>query len=65
MWFFHKRRFERLVDEKEAKNNFAKVRPELEKGDLPAMVIAALVVFIPFILIITGGMFLMAWLLGK
>ena len=45
-------------------NNFAKVRPELEKGDLKAMVIAALVVFLPFILVIIGGMLLIAWLLG-
>jgi len=64
MWFFHKRKFEKLVDEKEAMNNFAKVRPELEKGDLKAMVIAALVVFLPFILVIIGGMLLIAWLLG-
>jgi len=65
MWFLHKRKFEKLVDENEAKRNFAKVRTELEKGDLKAMVIAALVVFIPFILLIIGGMFLLAWLLGR
>ena len=65
MWFFHKRRFGKLIDEKEAIKNFEKVRPELEKGDHKAMVIAALLVFIPIILAITGGMFLMAWLLGR
>ena len=64
MWFFHKRRFEKLVNEKEAEKNFAQVRPELEKGDLPAIVIAALIVFMPYVLVIVGVLFLIAWLLG-
>ncbi|MCL2215231.1 MAG: hypothetical protein FWC06_08505 [Treponema sp.] len=60
----HKRKFEKLVDEKEAVNNFAKTRQEMEKGDLKAMIIAALISFLPVILLIAGGMFLIAWLLG-
>jgi len=65
MLFLHKRKFEKLVDEKEAINSFSKVRPEMEKDDLKAMVIAALITFIPVILFIAGGMFLFAWLLGR
>jgi len=65
MLFLHKRRFEKLVDEKEAISNFAKTRPEMEKGDLKAMVLAALITFLPVILFIAGGMFLMTWLLGR
>jgi len=53
------------VDEKEAISNFAKTRPEMEKGDLKAMVLAALITFLPVILFIAGGMFLMTWLLGR
>ena len=62
MWFFNKRRFEKLVDEKEAEKKFNEVRPELEKGDLFAMVTAALLVFMPFILGIIGILLLLAWL---
>ena len=64
MWFFHKRHFGKLVDEKEAEKKFAQVRPELEKNDLPAMVIAALIVFMPYVLAIIGVLLLIAWLLG-
>jgi hypothetical protein len=64
MWFLHKRRFGKLVDEKEAEKNFAQVKPELEKGDLPAMVIAALITFMPYVLAIIGLLLLFAWLLG-
>ncbi|MDR1836217.1 MAG: hypothetical protein LBQ89_01010 [Treponema sp.] len=64
MWFFHKRRFQKLVDEKEAEKNFAQIKPELEKGDPPAMVIAALLVFMPYVLAFIGVLLLIAWLLG-
>ena len=53
-----------MVDKNEALANFAKVRPEMEKGDLPAMVLAALVVFIPIVLAIIGVLLLFAWLLN-
>jgi uncharacterized RDD family membrane protein YckC len=63
MWFLHKRRFRKLVNEKEAEKNFAEVKPELEKDDPPAMVIAALLVFMPFVLAIIGILLFIAWLL--
>ena len=65
MFFLHKRRFKKLVDEKEAEKNFAQVKPELEKGDVPAMVIAALITFMPFVLTIVGFLLLIAWLLSS
>jgi hypothetical protein len=65
MFFLHKRRFKKLVDEKEAEKNFAQVKPELEKGDVPAMVIAALITFMPFVLAIVGLLLLIAWLLSS
>ncbi|MCL2244988.1 MAG: hypothetical protein FWC03_11065 [Treponema sp.] len=64
MFFLHKRKFSKLVDEKEAIKSFNEVKPELEKNDLKAMIIAALIVFIPVILVITAVMFLASWLLG-
>jgi len=36
---------------------------DLEKGDLPAMFMAAVMVFSPFILGLSGVFFLMYWLL--
>jgi len=62
---FFKRRFEKIVNEKEAIKKFAEVRPEMEKGDFKAMVIAAILVFLPIILIIAGIMFLFAWFLSR
>ena len=35
---------------------------ELEKGDLPAIILAALMVFLPFILIFSGAVLLVMWL---
>jgi len=63
MLFLHKKKFNKLIDEKKASEEFAKVRPEMEKGDLTAMVIAALIVFIPIIILIAGGLLLFSWLL--
>jgi len=34
---------------------------ELEKGDLPAMFFAALIVFVPFILLLGGAMIFLWW----
>jgi len=64
MFFFHKKKFNKMIDEKEAAESFAKVRPEMEKGDLKAMVIAALIVFLPVVLLIIGLLILFAFLLG-
>jgi len=64
MLFFYKRKFEKLVNEKEAVENFTKARAEMEKGDFKAMVIAALIVFLPVILLITGVILFLAWLIN-
>jgi len=64
MRFLFNRRFKQLIDEKEAEKKFAEVRPELEKNDPLAMVIAAFIVFMPYILAIIGVLLLCAWLLG-
>jgi len=64
MWFPHKRRFESLVNEKEANERFAKVKPELEKGDVPAMIIAAFIVFAPALLLILCVLWLFSSLIG-
>jgi len=41
---------------------------ELEKGDLKAIILAAIIVFVPFVLVIIGAMLLfglgMAWIFG-
>jgi len=34
---------------------------ELEKGDIPAMILAALIVFLPFILVLSGAMVFLWW----
>ena len=64
MLFLHKRKFGRLVDEKEAAQKFSEVRPELEKGDLPALIIAAVITFLPYVLALTAVLMLFAWLFG-
>jgi len=65
MWFFHKSRWERLVNEKEAEKRFAdEVRHELEKGDVPAMIIAAFIAFAPVLLLILALLWLFSSLLG-
>jgi hypothetical protein len=65
MWFFHKGRFESLVNEKEAEERFAsEVKPELEKGDVPAMIIAAFIVFAPALLLILCVLWLFSSLFG-
>ena len=62
MWFFHKGRFESLVNEKEAEKRFdTEVKPKLEKGDVPAMIIAAFIAFAPALLLI----FCLLWLFSS
>jgi hypothetical protein len=36
---------------------------ELEKGDIPAMILAALMVFLPFVLVLGGGLLLLWFLI--
>ena len=64
MWFPHKRRFESLVNEKEAEERFNKIKPELEKGDVPAMIIAAFIVFAPALLLIIAVLWFFSSLFG-
>ena len=65
MWFPGKGRFDRMVDSKEAHRRFnEEIRPELEKGDLPAMIIAGLVTFLPVVLAIVALMVLFMWWVG-
>jgi len=64
MWFLHKGRFESLVNEKEAEKRFAEVKPELEKGDVPAMIIAAFIVFAPVVLLLLAVLWLFSSLFG-
>ena len=65
MWFFHKSRFKKLIDIKSAEDRFAEVRPEMEKSDLPAIIIAAIIIFAPFVLVLTGVLLLLSWLIGR
>ena len=64
MWLFRKNRLNEIVDEKKAEENFARVRPELEKNDLPAIIIAALITFVPYIIAIIGVLLIFAWRFG-
>ena len=65
MWFFNKDRFASLINEKEAEKRFAtEVKPELEKGDIPAMIIAAFIVFAPAVLLIICVLWLFSSLFG-
>jgi len=65
MWFLHKGRFKSLVNEEEAEKRFAtEVKPELEKGDVPAMIIAAFIVFAPVLLLILCVLWLFNSLFG-
>jgi len=38
---------------------------DLERGDLTAMILAAIIVFLPFILFISGAMGLLWWLIFR
>ena len=65
MWFPFKSRFEKLVDVKKAEERFAEeVRPELEKGDLPALIVAAFIVFAPALLLILAMLWFFSWFFG-
>ena len=66
MFFLNKDRFASLVNEKEAKKRFdTEVKPELEKGDVPAMIIAAFIVVAPILLLILCVLWFFSSLLGK
>jgi len=50
--------------EQEENNSPKNEKVELEKGDLPAMFIAAIIVVGPFFLIIIGVLLFLGWLFG-
>jgi hypothetical protein len=60
MWFFRSK-FERLVDLKETEKRIGGIKSELEKGDVPALIIAAVKVFFPVVLVV----FLMLLVLSR
>jgi len=65
MWFFGKRKIDRLLDVKELEKKRDEEEPlKLEKGDLPAMLIAALIVFGPVVLGAMAIITLLAALFG-
>ena len=65
MFFINKDRFTGLVNEKEAEKRFAtEVKPELEKGDVPAMIIAAFIVIAPVLLLILCVLWFFSSLFG-
>ena len=65
MWFLHKRRFKELVDEKKAQQQFIDLQPELEKNDIRAMILGALLAFLPGILVLAGIILFFAWMLSR
>ncbi len=60
---FNKRR-ERLIHIQESERKFREQleREPLEKKDVPAMILAALLVFVPALLFVIGLFFLLSWL---
>ena len=60
---FNKRR-ERLIHIQESERNFREQleREPLEKKDVPAMILAALIVFVPALLFVIGLFLLLSWL---
>lgn len=61
--FFNKK-VKRVLDVEKAENDFYEQMEgvELEKADRPAMIIAALIVFIPALLLVIGFFLLVIWL---
>ena len=54
----YKRKMDRVVDVEKSEENFRKAleKEPLEKGDLKAMMIAALCVFVPVFILVAGLM---------
>lgn len=61
---FFKRKYDRVIDVKKSEEHFKKTLEEepLEKKDVPAMILAALIVFLPATIIIVGIFLLVIWL---
>ncbi len=62
--FFQKKLKRVMTNHKQAEERFAKEREELplEKNDRLAMILAALVVFVPALLVVLGVFFAVIWL---
>lgn len=60
---FFKGRLDKILDVKKAESDFKKTLEEtpLEKNDTPAMILAALLVFVPAILITVGVFLTVIW----
>lgn len=57
--FFFKKRIDKLIDVKKAEEELKKPMEEpLEKGDLPAMLLAAFLVFFPIVIALAAVTFL-------
>jgi hypothetical protein len=66
MFFLGRNKFKKMVNEKEASERFQnEIRPELEKGDLPAMIMAGLIVFMPVVILVGAMFWLLAFFLGR
>jgi cell division septal protein FtsQ len=60
---FFKRKIKRVLNLEEIEERHEKeIKEELEKGDLFAMIIAALIVFTPVILLLIGIVYFLLWL---
>lgn len=59
-----KRRVDRVLNTSKSEADFRRrtAGEHLEKGDLPAMIIAALITFLPVLLLILGVFTLIIWL---
>ena len=59
-----KRRVDRVLNTSNSEADFRRrtAGEHLEKGDLPAMIIAALITFLPVLLLILGVFALIIWL---
>ncbi|MCL2203713.1 MAG: hypothetical protein FWB88_07220 [Defluviitaleaceae bacterium] len=60
------KKMKRTITAEEAKAIIERAKTEepleLEKGDLPAMILAAFIVFLPFLLVFIGSLGLVFWL---
>ena len=54
----YKRKMDRVVDVEKSEENFRKTleKEPLEKGDMKAMIIAALIVFVPVAILVVAAM---------
>ena len=62
---FFRNKVEKVIDLNSSEKRLRdKEDPGLEKGDLPAMLLAAAITIGPIVITLIGLMFLLAWLFG-